>query len=228
MSFDTCRLPYPGGSGDFLRLLIRPQFCFRPKRRTQQPLSRTNPVRSGGSRGCTVRFMLRPVSLFALLRPGLLLPSLRRQCHHRTASIMARWAIVNSHHGTFTRLDKQPYGLRPLFPGLLCGSFRISAVKTARPNYPTRPTRLRPIAYALFWLRLCCAASRRLRSCLYHPDRNQTQFKPAQSNVFSPPSALRPPSALPCSSLTFSVWDRYNHRGNESRKWLPARRLLSA
>ena len=45
-----------------------------------------------------------------------------------------------------------------LFPGLLCGSFRISAVKTARPNTQRAQLGYDQITDALFWLRLCCAA----------------------------------------------------------------------
>ncbi len=76
--------------------------------------ARSTPVGSRvvASRGCRVRFMLRPGALLALHRPGLLHSSFRPVGHPSGASSITTWANNQFPRPDLHRLDTQPCGLR--------------------------------------------------------------------------------------------------------------------
>lgn len=113
LSVGMCRLPYPGGSDDFIQLFIRHRCCFHP-------LERDSTTALSGQSGPACPLTRLQSSLYATAhtlvcpaRSGLLLPSF----HHRmspSGSVGYRY-VSNSQFSrlVFHQLDKQPYGLQP-------------------------------------------------------------------------------------------------------------------
>ena len=119
VSFDPCRLPYPGGpDGRDCCSSTRDAFALMGGARRPR-YSHSNRFMWGDSRGCRVRVMLRPGSLVALHRQGRLL----ELSPHRVAS-MDRRAFLRGQQSIaaagLAPADTQPYRLRPkMSPGHL-------------------------------------------------------------------------------------------------------------
>ena len=113
VSFDPCRLPYPGGpDGRDCCSSIRDAFALMGGARRPR-YSHSNRFMWGDSRGCRVRVMLRPGSLVALHRQGRLL----ELSPHRVAS-MDRRAFLRGQQSIaaagLAPADTQPYRLQPI------------------------------------------------------------------------------------------------------------------
>jgi len=111
VSFDPCRLPYPGGpDGRDCCSSIRDAFALMGGARRPR-YSHSNRFMWGDSRGCRVRVMLRPGSLVALHRQGRLL----ELSPHRVAP-MDRRAFLRGQQSIaaagLAPADTQPYRLR--------------------------------------------------------------------------------------------------------------------